>query len=152
VAGVTDTLIYRDSRFLGIINKFDYTLHLGEQVTLQPKLKSMYRYQTPFRGEGARTEELTETVFVILKFPVLSRSWLELGYEGTWFNNLRPEREGGREDFSGAIGALQLSSKMGYLGYDLTSKLGFHVEWRWFAGRRETNTKSFLSIYVGSGK
>ena len=136
------------SRFLGIINKADYTLSF-RGLEIRPKIKSMYRYRTPFMKAEKDVNELTEFLSIETDIPVLSRSRLQLGVEQVLFNDLVDE-----QNFNSRTLAMQFSNFTAYLGYAVTTNVGFSLENRSFRGAFEGRpserfTNAFINIFAG---
>ena len=147
IAGRPDTLEFRNSSWLGLINKLDYTLKFGERLTIQPKAKSMYRHYTPSRLDEQERKDLTEMLFLISKFPIMRKSWIELGLEYTMFFDQEDESR----DFTAAVYAIQFTNVVDYLGYKLTTNMGFEIETKEFELYSERNTAAFVKMYAGVG-
>ncbi len=145
----------RNSESLGIINKADYSLRLGKQILLMPKWKSMYYYHTPAERTELKEKELSEILSLMLKYTLSKGTWLELGYEGTWFTNfidMPPSPPADFvDDYKGNVLAIQFSNLSDYLGYKLNSKVGFRWERLSFEYTAETNTVIFVRLYAGVG-
>lgn len=140
-----DTLRADDSWSLGVINKVDYTFAIRDFVTVIPKAKSMYRQQE--MGGERVVKELTEAQFLIVRFPVLNRSHIELGLETTQFWDFNDKYN----DFDGLVLAGQFSNRTHYLGYELTTNIGMEYERKIFIRKTETSTIAFVSAYAGLG-
>ena len=64
------------SSFFGLINKADYTFEVG-QIEIEPRIKSEYLRQRPFSRRDPKRRELTETLFLIARFPLLRHTLIE---------------------------------------------------------------------------
>jgi hypothetical protein len=142
-AGLTDR-----SQFLGIINKVDYTYHF-RTLTIRPKLKSMYRYRTPFFEDDQDTNELTEFLLLEVSLPVLDRSRLRFGVEQAIVTDWVDE-----QNFATRTLAVQYSNSSAYLGYALKTNVGLSVETRTFRGDLkgrpdERFSNAFITIFAG---
>ncbi len=153
-----DTLA--DSRFLGVINKVDYTFEFGKGLTIQPKAKSMYRRRTPFQKGQLKWDpelnDLTEMLFLMLKFPAMRHSWIQLGAEYTIFLDrlserqfLHPFRLSSDEEYTGTVFAAQLSIAGDYMGYLLTVNIGGEAERKNFERWTTTSTTTFITVFAG---
>lgn len=140
-----------DTKSFGAINKADYSLRLGKNVTVMPKWKSMYRYSKTGDAEG-ETKELSEIFFLILKYRVFPMTWLELGYEGTLFRNYVETEHLRERDYLGNVLGIQFSNSSDYLGYLVTNKIGFRWERLEFENLVDVNTMIFIRMYAGMGE
>jgi len=142
VRGLRDT-----HRFFGVINKADYLLRLG-RLSLQPKIKNEFRLETPVLETEPKRKEDTLFLLLTARFPVLSKSVVEIGTEFSMFRQLRtPVPPGLQGDYEELVGALQLSNKVDYLGYRLTTQVGMRVRKKL---GEETTTTSFVTVYAGA--
>jgi len=143
----------KDSWFFGVINKAAYRLDIGGALTIQPKWKSMYSRQTSSETGGLQTHEIFEIGFLTLKYSILKNTWIDLGAEYTLFYNLidRPAvpTPGYMEDFRGTVFCVQLSNVSDYLGYRLTTNLGFQWQKKTFEAEEEVSTVFFVRTYAG---
>ncbi|MEW6754533.1 MAG: hypothetical protein AB1505_26655 [Candidatus Latescibacterota bacterium] len=138
------------SSFLGLINKTEYSLHLGS-LSLSPRWKSELRRESPLLRSQSRRLELTELAMLIGRLPVLHSSFLEAGVEQEWFRQLRdPVPPGAEATFSGLTTTVQLTNQSDYQGYRLTTTAGFE------AARLDleyepvqVRTRYFISLYAG---
>jgi hypothetical protein len=88
---------------------------------------------------------------VLMRHPIMRRSFLEGGFEYELFSQLRnPRPPGAEESFNGLVAALQLSNVSEYLGYKLTTLAGLQVTQRRFEIEgTQTNTRGFMTIFAG---
>ena len=137
----------RDRIFLGLINKVDYTFTLG-RLKLQPRIKNLFRREVPVLEEEPERKENLTLFSAIAKFPVLKRSEVELGAELAVFRQLmRPVPPGFEESYEELTGAVQLTNRVDYMGYRLTTQIGMRV------GRKfgkKTSVSSFITVYAGT--
>ena len=135
------------SDLLGIIGKADYTLSV-KGISLQPRIKTMLLRRKSFeKGEPDRGEFW---VFpsVVGRIPVFEGGTLEVGLEYTDFSDLadRPDVE----DFRGLVFAVQLSTTSSYMGYLLTSNVGYRQDTRHFEGGSvKVSNTIFVQIFAG---
>lgn len=133
--------------FFGLINKMDYNFRLGD-LTVQPKVKNEFRLERPIFKADPERKENTLILILMSKLPVLRSSTLEIGIEYCMFRQLqKPVPSGLQRSYDELIGALQLTNRVSYQGYLLTSQIGMRI------GRRfgeETTTTSFVTIYAGA--
>ncbi|MCK5118358.1 MAG: hypothetical protein KAQ78_02170, partial [Candidatus Latescibacteria bacterium] len=136
---------YEDTaRLLGIINKADYRMRLWRNLTFEPKFKSMYLRKEGFPGTTDR-KELSEILFVMLKYGTFGKTWVEFGLQGTLFRDKLEERN----DFEGLVCAFQLSNVSDFLGYKLTSNVGFRKETRYAEEGTKTGSVAFMTVFAG---
>ncbi len=137
----------KDARFLGIISKFDYTTMLRSFV-LRPRIKSTYKYQTPYKIGESKTKELSEIVSLMTNFHLLPTTSIELGTEYTKFFDLM-DRD---KDYHEIIYAIQLSNTSDFLGYRITAKVGFRMLARYLKHNEvKSSSVAFMSVYAGVG-
>lgn len=149
-ADLRDWGLRRTQRFFGLINKADYTLRLWS-FTLQPRVKNEFRYEVPAVATDAMRKEDTLLLFGIARFPILRKTEMEVGVEYTMFNQLQdPLPSGAQDDFKGLVLATQLTNKVDYLGYQLTTQIGYRYDRRMFANQIKTSTTSFITVYAGA--
>ena len=136
--------------FIGLINKADFRLDAGP-LTLVPAWKSEFRHQTPVMAREARQQELGELFMVVVRYPLLSRSFVEGGVEYQIFAQLRqPPPPGAEDSYREQVGAVQLGNLTEYLGYRLTTLLGLQVSRRRFeVGEAQVHTLGFMTVYAG---
>ena len=143
--------------FIGVINKADYTLDLG-RVQIQPRWKSEFVRERPVRSRDPARRELTETVFLVSRFPVLRQTVIEVGLEISRFEQFRDE-DGvpvNRElspDTNSRVLAFQVSNTSAYLGYDLHVRAGLRLQKETFETLPSSTTSSmYMTIYAGLGE
>jgi hypothetical protein len=145
------------SGFVGWIDKIDYAFD-WRQLWISPRFKSEFLRKVPFNRDLVKQRSWDALWSVLVRFPVLMRSSVDVGFERRQFYNLRGgEGElaaGARTgDFSGTVLAVQLTNRKGYLGYDLITQLGLRYDRRSLEivdGGDETRTAGlvFLSIFA----
>ena len=157
------------TNFIGIINKVEGDYSIGT-LDLQPKLKSELLRQDAFLKEMEDRKEWTGLAILLAQFPVLSRSVVTGGVELAQFADQETDEDemvdlgitGPTGDQRSAIFALQLTNNSQYLGYRLTTQIGFRVgrilsesveqsSPGMFEKKSEgrTETTSFMTIYAG---
>lgn len=149
------------TRFLGLVNKGDYTMELG-RFTVRPKLKSELVFDnTPYSMSGARDERQEWTRFAILQFslPILNRSHLQWGFEQLYSSDYvldRDELQRGdlTRDFRSTVAAIQLMNNRNYIGYALTTLFGYSLRHTTLdrvgmKDRTVTDSTIFMTIYAG---
>jgi len=143
------------SSFIGIINKADYTIHLG-QFRIQPRWKSEFLRQRPARRADVARRELTETGFLIARFPLLQKTTIELGLELSHFEQFRDDGDGVplarslSPDSNSRVLAFQLSNTSDYLGYRLNVRTGFRLQKRTFETEPSSTTSTaYMTVYAG---
>jgi len=123
-----------DTRFLGIVNKVDY-LFRYKQLTFRPKFKSeLLKDNTPYSmgGVQAEREEWARIFFLICEFSVLRKTSIELGLEQMFSSDLLLDEDelvpgDFTQDFRSTVVAAQLTNRGNYVGYRLTSQLGYSI-------------------------
>ncbi len=136
--------------FFGLVNKAEYRLNLG-RVALVPAWKSEFLRRTPTFAQDPQAREWSQLFMVLVRVPVLRRSFLEGGVEYQVFSQLRdPTPPGAENSFNGLVAALQLTNISEYLGYRLTTLVGLEVTRRRFEiEQKQTNTRGFLTVFAG---
>jgi len=144
----------RNQEFFGLINKADYPLRITKRFVLWPKWKSMYQRVFPTDPAQLETKELSEIGFLVGKYSILEKTWLELGVEYTIFNNLLREPTvlppGFKRDYKGLVLAFQFSNTSDYLGYRFTSNLGFRWERKSYEYGKEIGSTFFVRMFAGA--
>ena len=140
-----------DASFFGLINKAEYSFSLGGW-TLAPRWKSEFRREAPVLLREPKRRELTELLMLVVRFPVMRRSFVESGIEYEWFKQLRdPPPPGAEPTFTGVTSTVQLSNFSDYMGYRLITTVGFEVSRQDFEFEpAEVRTKGFVTIYAGA--
>jgi len=135
------------SDLLGIIGKVDYTLSM-KGISLQPRIKAMLLRQKAFREGELDRGEFWVFPSIIGRIPVFEGGTLEVGLEYTDFSDLadRPDVE----NFQGLVIAVQLSTSSSYMGYLLTSNVGYRQDTRYFEdGSVKVSNTIFVQIFAG---
>lgn len=142
--------------FLGLINKAGYTWNPVIDVVTKVRLKSMFRAERPALKSSPGRRELYEIASLSASRPVLASGIFEAGLEYGQFINLieRPAVTpyGYVDDFESLVFALQYSNSADYLGYRLTSKVGFRQQTRYFSDTLRTSSIIFVQIFAGVGE
>ena len=166
------------TNFFGLINKVAYRISLGG-LDIDPKLKSEFLHQEGFAREDDDRKHWMGSATLLATVPILRRSALTAGLELVQFEERAVDETihdrgdpaydpaqqlvGVTGDFRSAIFAFQLSNSAHYLGYRLTTQLGFRIgrtsnelieldsEGEAFGKVKEgeTETVSFITIYAG---
>ena len=133
-----------------MINKAEYRLSAGG-YTLMPRWKSEFSRRRPVLAGMPARLELDELLMLVFRFPLLRRSTVAVGVEYEIFSQLQnPTPTGAEDSFRGLTTTAQLINFSDYLGYRLTTTLGFELTRTSFEGRRsELTTRSFITIYSG---
>ena len=139
--------------FFGLINKVDYIFKIGT-FDIQPKIKNELRIETPVLKTSPKRQEDTILMILLARWPLLNLSSIEAGVEYTIFQQLRDSdkavREGLDDDFTEIVGAAQFSNTSNYLGYSLTTQMGFRLSRRNIAGEdAEMGRVAFATVYAG---
>jgi hypothetical protein len=145
-----------DSAFIGVINKADYPVKVGRNITLIPRWKNMWRKRTQSRASQLEINELSEIFSLSAVFPVLTKSRVEVGIEAVIFRNgekipdpLPPEYI---DDFVGKVFTAQYTNRVQYQGYSITSNVGFQVNDINFSNLKDldvSNTIAFIELFAG---
>ena len=132
--GVEGRFGRENSGFFGFIDKIE-TTHRWRSLTLSPRFKSEFLNQVPFSLTRDKQRSWDGIAFLLVEFPILKRSHIKAGLERRFFYDLR-----GREDdldpgdmsgdFRGTAAAIQLTNVSDYLGYALTTQVGFRIDRR----------------------
>lgn len=133
------------ARLLGVINKADYRVMFRKNLSLEPKIKSMYLRTKGFPGASDR-KELSEILFLILKYGTFGKTWTELGLQYTIFR----DQLKAKNDYEGLVYAFQLSNVSSFLGYKLTTNTGFRTETQYFDKRTKTGNLAFITVFAGT--
>ena len=143
-----------NSSFFGLINKADYTFEIGE-VEIEPRIKSEYLRQRPFSKRDPKRSELTETLFLIARFPLLRHTLIEVGLEFSHFEQFRdkggiPLHRALEPDSNSRILAVQFANAGDYLGYKLHLQTGMRLQKQTFENLPSSTTSTiFMTAYAG---
>ena len=145
-----------NSSFIGVINKADYPVEIGRNITLIPRWKNIWRKRSQPRTSQLEINELSEIISLSAVFPVLTKSRVEVGVEAILFRNteaipdpLPPEYI---DDFIGKVFTLQYTNRVQYQGYSITSNVGFQVNDINFGNLQDldvSNTIAFIELFAG---
>ena len=148
----------RDTHFLGIISKLDYSFKIVKRLSFMPKAKIMYRRRTRPTNELFDIDDVIGTLFLILKFPVLRESCMQIGIEySASFNRIELPDEPPTDyvdDFRSRVFSVQLSNKGAFLGYLLVTNAGFQMEKKHFETLTKfnsVNTSAFIAVFASAG-
>ena len=146
----------RNRRFLGLINKVDYKKPIGPTLTLWPKWKSTLRMEVPSK-RGSRTQRnVEETLFLIGRYSFMEGTWIDLGYELSFFENLKKTPELAQadfvDDFRSTVFSILLSNSGPYLGYELTLNAGFQRERQKFEEATNKESIAFVRVFAATGE
>ena len=145
----------RNRSFWGVINKADYTLRLRDDLIFTPKWKSTFRRTVPTNKSQFTSRDLEETLFLIARYLLLPQTWIEVGFEFSFFENLkqRPTEPqfGFQDDFSSRIFAIMFSNTSDYLGYRLTLNGGLLREHREFEKDSTEASTAFIRVFAATG-
>jgi hypothetical protein len=143
------------SHFLGIINKADYTFELG-RFEIEPRIKSEFLRNRPVRKRDPTRRELTETLFLIARFPLLRHTHIEMGLELSHFEQFRDDADGVplnrnlEPDSNSRILAVQFANAGDYLGYKLHLQTGMRLQKQTFENLPSSTTSTiFMTAYAG---
>ena len=146
----------RDRSFFGLITKADYTIPIGANLTVWPKWKSTFKREVPTDPAQANIRELEETLFLISRYAILEQTWIALGLEFSWFENLRDRpaelQVGFTEDFTSRVYSILFSNTSAYLGYQLTLNAGLQLESQNFEAEDRNTSLGFIRIFASTGQ
>lgn len=166
---IEGTPLESETNFFGLINKVEYDLKLGT-LSLQPRIKSEFLNQGGFREGEDDTKHWMTIETLMLQMPLLRQSTITTGIELAQFDDrfidedqlIEDKKTEETGDFNSVNFAIQLSNRSHYLGYLLTTQVGFRigrtntesvqqVEPGVFDTRTEgrTETVSFITVYAG---
>ena len=155
----------RWSGFVGIIDKAEWSIPIGLGM-FEPRWKSEFRWDRPFRSRSPEAMSLEETVFLLWSQPLLAESTtvnyfarygrqlfateLQLGLEGSRFWMLEGEREEIDQSYTSWALVTQLTNRVGYMGYRLVTRLGAQWQWRDFdRDDNQHNSMLFVTMHAG---
>ena len=148
--------IKRNRSFFGLITKADYTIPVGSSLTIFPKWKSTFRRETPTDPSQLTIRELEETLFLVSRYSILPETWIALGLELSWFENLREKpvepQVGFAEDFTSRVISILFSNTDAYLGYQLTLNAGLQLERQKFEAEERSTSLGFVRIFASTGQ
>ena len=156
------------SSFFGLINKLDYSYRLKD-TSIQPRLKSQFMKRTPFLQREKKIEAWDRLASVIVTFPILRYSRIQLGTEFRQLRELRTDEDKMvEESIAGPTGdlnetnlAVQWSTTTDYLGYKLLVQAGFRLTRSSIEeievvdmevdkkSKTTTGSATFITIYAG---
>ncbi|MEE2832821.1 MAG: hypothetical protein VYD18_10735 [Candidatus Latescibacterota bacterium] len=155
----------RLSGFTGVINKAEWSIPIGLAV-LEPRFKSEYRSDRPFRKQLSTARSIEETVFLLWTQPLFAERTTVNYYAGYGKQLFDTEIQAGlevsrlwmidgrREDidqgFSGQTVVFQLVNRVAYQGYKLVSRTGLQFTRRKLEdGERQDSNLVFMVINAG---
>ena len=133
------------STFLGVVNRANYTLPIGDGLAVEPRIKSMYLYDTGFKKGARERHELQEIVSMLARVPALDNSRIEAGMEYLIFQDFGKEDD----DLSAFNYVVQFTSVSDYQGYRLISEVGMRQGVEFKDGRRKANALAFVRVFAG---
>jgi hypothetical protein len=150
------TSLRERAHFVGLVNKAHSRFAFGN-LNVAPKVKSEFTYRTPFIPGRAKERSLWESAILLVSYPFMGSSQAEVGIEYTLYLNLldrsviltTPDQV---DDFHGLVLAAEYANAMDYLGYHLTSKVGFRQQTQFFEKRTKTGNVFFVQIFAGLGQ
>ena len=146
------------SSFVGLIDKAAYAFS-WKSIAISPRIKSEFMRRVPFSRSAPQERSYDVLYIVLANFPILHRSYVQLGVEGRYFYDLEGDEgqlAAGEQtgDFRGTVLACQLTSTRAYSGYELTTQMGVRFDRRSLEvkggdGERKTSGLVFLSVFAG---
>lgn len=118
----------------------------------------MYRRKTQRSKNLLELNDFPETATLIFKFPLLSHSSTEVGFEYEAFYNRVPLPDvppsGYVDDYANRVFCVQFSNAIDYLGYKLVTKTGLQIQRKRFKTLKQYNTlgsrtSAFVTVYAG---
>ena len=98
---------------------------------------------------GDEREELAELFSLLVRFPLLNRTFVEGGAELLWLNDLK----GQENDLTSSVLALQFTNQVAYQGYQLTTQMGMKFDRRKLRGQKaRTTSETFITVFAGLGE
>ena len=155
----------RLSGFTGVINKAEWSIPIGLGL-LEPRFKSEYRSDRPFRTQFSTARSIEETVFLLWTQPLFAEhtsvnyyarygkqlfdTEIQAGLEVSRFWMIDGRRQDIDQDFSGQTVVFQLVNRVAYLGYQLVSRAGFQLTRRKLEdGERQDSNLLFMTVNAG---
>ena len=147
-----------NSGFIGIINKAEYAYD-WRILRISPRIKSEFLKQEPFTLTQDKERSWDLLAFLLVDFPLFKQSRIKAGLEQRFFYKLRGDEDdladGARSgDFRGSAAAIQLTNISDYLGYMVTTQVGFRLDRRSveiIEGDRDSETAGlgYLTVFAG---
>ena len=107
----------RDRSFFGADHQSRLHHSIGADLTIWPKWKSTFRREVPTDPSQANTRELEETLFLISRYAILEQTWIALGLEFSWFEELaRPASRAASRLYRGLYQPRLFNSILQYVG------------------------------------
>ena len=110
----------------------------------------------PVRKRDPTRRELTETLFLIARFPLLRHTHIEMGLELSHFEQFRDDADGVplnrtlEPDSNSRILAVQFANAGDYLGYKLHLQTGMRLQKQTFENLPSSTTSTiFMTAYAG---
>ncbi|MBM3276613.1 MAG: hypothetical protein FJY95_00820 [Candidatus Handelsmanbacteria bacterium] len=146
----------RNRSFLGLINKADYVVGLGKNLTFWPKWKSTFQHEVPSLRAVNTSRSLEEALFLVTRVSLIPRTtWIDLGVELSWFENLKKRpatpQVGFVDDFRSLVFSFLFSNTSAYQGYHLTLNSGLQLERQKFKDTTQKGSMAFLRVYASTG-
>jgi hypothetical protein len=123
---------------------------------MEPRLKSEFVSEKPFRRRDPARREITETLFLLTRFPLLRHTHIELGFELSHFEQFRDDDDGVplsrslEPDSNSRIFAVQFANAGDYLGYKLHLQTGMRLQKQTFEILPSSTTSTiFMTAYAG---
>ncbi|MEE3234254.1 MAG: hypothetical protein VX294_08825 [Candidatus Latescibacterota bacterium] len=153
------------SHFVGLINKGEWSVPIGLSV-LEPRIKSELRREKPYSSFLSTSTIAEQTLFVIWTQPIMAESvgvayfprygrqqfntQLQLGIELGRIRLLEGQSEEIRQNSHSWNCVMQLTNRVGYLGYKLVLRTGFRLGNKGYEnGDSDRSSLFFLTVNAG---
>ncbi|MBT5058431.1 MAG: hypothetical protein HOM68_17955 [Gemmatimonadetes bacterium] len=147
VGAVPDTL--NDAHFVGMIARADYAFDPIAGFSLQPRVKTMFRWRRPFQRSSnlfydRKAKDLTNIFGLMLRKQLMGKVWLEQGTEFVLLNDIR-----GDDDYHESIVSAQIAMREQYLGYAMAINIGGRWNRQVLKDRTLSGGQTFITVFAG---
>ena len=156
---------YRILNFFGVINKGEWSIPVGLS-SLEPRFKNEFRHETPYSSFLNTSTIVEQTLFLIWTQPLMAESvgvayfprygrqqfntQLQLGIELGRIRLLNGRSEEIDQDSQSWNYVLQITNRVGYLGYKLVLRAGFRLGKKSYEND-DTDNSSLVFLTVNAG-
>jgi hypothetical protein len=153
------------SNFFGVINKGEWSIPVGLS-SLEPRFKNEFRHETPYSSFLNTSTIVEQTLFLIWTQPLMAESvgvayfprygrqqfntQLQLGIELGRIRLLNGRSEEIDQDSQSWNYVLQITNRVGYLGYKLVLRAGFRLGKKSYEND-DTDNSSLVFLTVNAG-
>jgi len=140
----------RTALLLGLVDKAEHTTQLRDWTVLS-RWKSQYLRRRPVRASRLCSHDLSQFLMILGRRGLMRRSYLQAGVEYEVYRQLADPLPAGADDsYTGLTTTCQVGNVSQYMGYGITTLLGFELRRLDFAGApAETRTRAFITMYAG---